>query len=143
MSIRTERIAEQLRQEISVILRDEVTDPRVEMCSITRIELSRDLSHAQVFWSPLAGGDAEIEEMEDGLGSAAGYVRKLVARRLSLRHTPEIHFRYDPAIGEGDRMLALLKDVRESDAARAPEEEDDAEGDGPEAAGEEDDGTAT
>ncbi len=130
MSIRTERIAEQLRQEISVILRDEVTDPRVETCSITRIKLSRDLSHAQVYWSPL-GGDVDVDEMEDGLVSAAGYVRKLIAGRLDLRHTPELQFRYDPSIGEGDRMLALLKEVRDDDDVRRAEA-----GDGGDTAGE-------
>jgi len=120
MSIRTERIAEQLRQEISVILRDEVTDPRVEMCSITRIKLSRDLSHAQVFWSPVAAGDVDVDEMEDGLVSAAPFVRRIVAQRLDLRRTPEIDFRYDPSIGEGDRMLALLNEVRADEDRRHP-----------------------
>lgn len=124
MSIRTERIAEQLRQEISVILRDEVTDPRVGPCAITRIHLSRDLSHVQVFWSPVAIGDVDVDEMEAGLVSASPYVRRIVAKRLDLRRTPAIDFRYDPSIGEGDRMLALLREVRGEDAERAGEHED-------------------
>jgi ribosome-binding factor A len=139
LSIRTERIAEQLRQEISVILRDEVTDPRVGMCSITRIKLSRDLSHAQVFWSPLAVDDVDVDEMEEGLISAAPFVRRLVAQRLDLRRTPAIDFRYDPSIGEGDRMLALLKDVRDDDAAAGAAAAED----GGAIAGDEDDGSAT
>lgn len=119
MSIRMERIAEQLREEISVILRDEVTDPRVGMVSITRVKLSRDLSHALVFWSPLSVEDADLDDTEDGLESAAPFVRRLVAERLDLRRTPQIDFRYDPSVGEGDRMLALMREVRADDAARA------------------------
>ncbi len=144
MSIRTERIAEQLRQEISVILRDEVTDPRVEMCSITRIKLSRDLSHALVFWSPVAGDDLDVDDMEDGLISAAPFVRRLVAQRLNLRRTPEIDFRYDPSVGEGDRMLALLKEVRDDEAARHPADAEGTDGEvDADPARESEDGAAT
>lgn len=111
-----ERISEQLKHEIAVILRDEVTDPRVGMLSITRIKLSRDLSHAQVFWSPFSADDVDLDDVEDGLLSAASFVRRLVAERLNLRRTPAIDFRYDPSLEEGDRMLALLNEVRETDA---------------------------
>ena len=137
MSIRTERITEQLRNEISVILRDSVTDPRIGMLSITRIKLSRDLSHAQVFWSPVGmAEDADLDDMEEGLASAASYVRKLVAQRLDLRKTPAFDFRYDPSIEKGDRTLTLLKELEISDEA-APDSET------AEAGGEDEDGSAT
>ena len=126
MSIRTERITEQLRNEISVILRDEVTDPRVGTLSITRIKLSRDLSHAQVFWSPLVADDVDLDDMEDGLASAAPFVRRLIAERLNLRRTPAFQFLYDPSIGEGDRTLGLLKSL-EHERAERPTDADAAE----------------
>lgn len=141
MSIRTERIAEQLRQEISIILRDDVTDPRIGECSITRIKLSRDLSHAQVFWSPLVLDAVDLDDMEEGLGSAAPFVRRLVAERLDLRRTPALDFRYDPSIAEGDRMLALMKEVRADDAERLADNRRDETPEG--ADGETDDGAAT
>jgi len=128
VSIRTERITEQLRNELSVILRDEVTDPRIGMLSILRIKLSRDLSHAQVFWSPVSLDDVDLEDMEEGLASAAPFIRRLVAERLNLRRTPAFDFRYDPSIQEGDRTLTLLKQL-EIAPERAPDgaggEEDD------------------
>ncbi len=144
MSIRTERITEQLRNEVSVILRDEVTDPRIEMLSITRIHLSRDLSHAQVFWSPFSMEDVDLDDMTEGLASAAPFVRRLVAQRLNLRRTPEIAFHYDPSIGEGDRMLALLKEVGASGSSTDSETADEAAREAREKAREEDeDGAAT
>lgn len=153
MSIRTERITEQLRHELSVILRDEVTDPRIGMLSILRIKLSRDLSHAQVFWSPLSLADVDLDEMEEGLTSAAPFIRRLVAERLNLRRTPALDFRYDPSIEEGDRTLTLLKQLEiaaERPAAGAGEGGDVADGErtpaapgGAGATGEGDDGAAT
>lgn len=142
MSIRNERISEQLRNEISVILRDSVTDPRIGMLSIIRIKLSRDLSHAQVFWSPVgAADDADMGEMEEGLASAAPYVRKLVAERLNLRKTPEFDFRHDRSIEEGDRTLTLLKQLEISPEAGADESSADSQT--AEAAGEDEDGAAS
>ena len=129
MSIRTERITEQLRNEISVILRDEVTDPRVGMLSITRIKLSRDLSHAQVFWSPVMAEDVDLDDMEDGLESAAPFVRRLIAERLNLRRTPAFQFLYDPSIGEGDRTLGLLKALEQERADQPGSDEEDEEQD--------------
>jgi len=130
VSIRTERITEQLRHELSVILRDEVTDPRIGMLSILRIKLSRDLSHAQVYWSPVSLADVDLDDMEEGLTSAAPFIRRLVAERLNLRRTPAFDFRYDPSIEEGDRTLTLLKQLEiESERATAdPNEGEDQSG---------------
>jgi ribosome-binding factor A len=125
VSIRTERITEQLRNELSVILRDDVTDPRIGMLSIIRIKLSRDLSHAQVFWSPISLADVDLDDMEEGLASAAPYIRRLVAERLNLRRTPAFDFRYDPSIEEGDRTLTLLKQLDIAPEAEAASEADD------------------
>jgi ribosome-binding factor A len=146
VSIRTERITEQLRNELSVILRDDVTDPRIGMLSIIRIKLSRDLSHAQVFWSPVSLDDVDLDDMEAGLASAAPYVRRLVAERLNLRRTPAFDFRYDPSIEEGDRTLTLLKQLDitpEADAAPGADEHAAPAQEAAAATGEDEDGATT
>ncbi len=119
MSIRGERIGEQIRQTLSRLLRDEVSDPRIGMLSLTRVEVAPDLSSAGVYWSPLVppeGAEAAggLERMSDGLASAAGFLRRRLAAELSLRRTPELLFRHDPSIERGAQVLELLREVNAS-----------------------------
>jgi ribosome-binding factor A len=125
VSIRTQRIAEQIRAEVARILREESSDPRIGMLSITRVKVSPDLSHAILFWSPLAlEGQAEPEEIEAGLRSATGFVRRLLARNLELRHTPALQFRHDPSIELGSRTIALLRSLEQDREATDPHGDD-------------------
>ena len=133
MSIRSERIGEQIRDELSRLLRDEVSDPRVGMVSLTHVEAAPDLSTASVYWSPLSAEreaqDIErLERVRDGLESASGFLRRRLANQLSLRRTPELIFRHDPSLEQGAEMLALLRnlsDEREASEARAENETDE------------------
>jgi ribosome-binding factor A len=109
MSRRRQRIAEQLKTEIARLLREEVTDPRIELVTLTRVDVAPDLSHALVFWSAL---DAESRErIEDGLQSAAPFLRRRLARQLPLKRMPELRFCYDPSLDLGSRTLALLRKI--------------------------------
>ncbi len=122
MSIRTERIGEQIRDELSRLLRDEVSDPRVGMVSLTKVEAAPDLSTASVHWSPLRadGGSTadDLERVNTGLVSAAGFLRRRLAQELSLRRTPELIFRHDPSIEQGAEMLALLRELSDERAKK-------------------------
>jgi len=112
MSMRTERIAEQIRAEIARILRDESSDPRIGLLTITRVKLSADLAQAIVFFSPLAVTDSDaVDELADGLDSASGFVRRRLAAKLDLRRTPALQFRHDSSIAEGSSTLALLRSL--------------------------------
>ena len=115
MSIRIERIGEQVRGELSRLLRDEVSDPRVGMLSLTRVEVAPDLSTAAVFWSPLGPKAEDVEQMAEGLMSAAGFLRRRLAKELSLRRTPELRFRHDPSLELGAETLALLRELEVAD----------------------------
>lgn len=124
MSIRTERIAEQIRGELARLLREEVHDPRIRLLSITRVKVSPDLSTALVFWSPLdVDADADPEDIAEGLESAAGFLRRQIGGALPLRRTPALSFRFDPSIREGARMLTLIRELPEVQHPR-----DDADG---------------
>ena len=119
MSRRTERIAEQLRSEIARVLSVEATDPRIRLVTLTRVDVTADLSRAVVFWSAIETGSAEsVEQVGAGLRSAASFVRSRLAQVLPLRRIPELHFRFDPSLVKGDEMLALLKSLS-SDRAKA------------------------
>ena len=114
MSIRTERIGEEIRGELSRLLRDEVSDPRVGLVSLTRVAVAPDLTTATIFWSSLeSDAPADLEQVEAGLASAAGFLRRRLATELSLRRTPELHFRHDPSLARGAEMLALLRELEE------------------------------
>jgi ribosome-binding factor A len=112
VSRRTERIAEQLKGEIARVLHEEVTDPRVRMVTLTRVDCAPDLSSALVFWSSLAADDvSKVDEIEAGLDSAAAFVRRRIAQVLPLRRTPRLLFRHDASLAAGSKMLSLLREI--------------------------------
>ena len=118
---RVERINELLRDELSQLIGRELKDPRLAgLISITEVETTSDLRHAKVFVS-VFGSDEERQSSLAALRSAAGFLRHEVAQRIEIRHMPELDFRLDASIERGDRILRLLRQVAEEDAARAPE----------------------
>ena len=99
---RGERLAEEIKREISAIIRDDMKDPRIDpvATSITRVEVSNDLGHARVFFSVL-GDEQKCGDTAAALDGAQGYIRTLVAGKLELRHAPEIVFQLDRSIEHG------------------------------------------
>ncbi len=113
MSRRTEKIGEQLRSEIAMLLVREVTDPRIQLVTLLRVDVAPDLSSALVFWSRVETPDApSIEDVQAGLDSAAPFLRRRLAQEIELRRMPVLLFRYDPSLEKGDAMLSLLKNLR-------------------------------
>jgi len=90
-----------------------VKDPRIGFVTITRVDVSEDCRSAKVYFS-VAGTPEERERSMEGLSSAKGYVRKELGRRIRLRYTPEIIFKFDPsieyAIHIGEVLRRLKKD---------------------------------
>jgi ribosome-binding factor A len=118
VSRRTERIAEQIQGEIARVLRAETTDPRIGLVTITRVDVAPDLSHALVFWSALASDDPdERGRIEDGLDSAAPFVRRQLAHVLRLRRMPELRFRFDPSLALGSQTLRVLRELEDDEPA--------------------------
>jgi len=119
-SRRPERVGEQIRGELARLLREEVTDPRVPLLTLTRVDVAPDFSNARVHWSALAEGVASdapsVETIEAGLDSAAGFLRSRLAALLTLRRVPELRFVHDPSLVEGAHTLALLRELRDGEA---------------------------
>ena len=104
------RIADQIQRELAEVIRTEMRDPRVGLVTLTGVELSRDQSHAKVFFTVLgAAGDAE--HALEGLGRAAGFLRSELARRLTTRKVPELHFEYDESVERGMRLSRLIDEA--------------------------------
>ena len=120
---RTARLNEQLRQEIALLIRDEVRDPRVGLTTITAVETSPELDHARVYMTAM-GEDAEKEEALSGLRSAAPFIRGQLGRRLHMRRIPELHFEIDRKLENALRIESLL---RQALSESGSEETDDRE----------------
>lgn len=121
MTRRTDRVSNLIRQEISELLREQVNDPRLSsLISITKVSTSRDLGHAKVFISTL-GDETNKSELLQGFTAASGFLRRELARRLSLRHMPELSFHFDDSIERGAEVLRLIEQV----TSNSTEDEDE------------------
>ncbi len=107
---RTVQVGGLIQKEISELLLRKIKDPRLEMITITAVEVSPDLKLARVFFSRF-GEVAEVQRGLEGLQSAAGFLKRELGQRLKLRHVPELEFRHDTSFEYGDRIESLLKDL--------------------------------
>ena len=98
------RINEEVLRELSIIIREELKDPRIDpICSVTRVNVSPDLKTAKAYISVLGDADSLARTME-GIESSKGYIRRLLAERINLRSTPEITYIADDSIAYGIEM---------------------------------------
>ena len=123
---RARRVEEQLKRLLSEQIRREVKDPRVGLITVTAVEVSRDLSHATVYFTPFAGLGDPAAALE-ALKHAAGYLRHQIRNRLRLRIAPELEFRLDDSVERGARLSALIHDAVEDDRRRHSETDPDTE----------------
>ena len=110
--VRKGRVSHQLQQEIACILQQELKDPGLGFITITKVELSSDMSHAKVGYSCLGGADVR-ERSQDALDRAAGFIRGLVKKRLRLKVIPELAFRYDASIEQSIEMSSKLDELKQ------------------------------
>lgn len=105
------QVAEIVRQVLAEALAREIRDPRVGLVTLTRVDVSGDLSHAQVYVM-VAGDEDERQRALEGLKSAAGFLRTKVAKELSTRTIPELHFELDRGLEHAARINAVLADLK-------------------------------
>jgi ribosome-binding factor A len=114
MSRRTQRLSEEIREEVARII-PTLKDPRVGFVTVTRTEMTPDLRTVRVHVGVL-GDAAQRAKTLQGLSQAAGFVRRELGRRLSIRHTPEVSFHYDEGLDATDRVARLLDEVRKGES---------------------------
>ncbi|MCZ6747434.1 MAG: 30S ribosome-binding factor RbfA [Acidobacteria bacterium] len=107
---RRDRVAANLHHSLTALLQSGMNDPRLGFITVTGVELSKDLGHAEVFVSILGDDEARTRSME-GLASAAGYLRRELAHSLNLRRTPDLRFHLDLSGDQGQRINRLLQDA--------------------------------
>lgn len=114
MSRRTERVNELLREELGELVQLHVKDPRVEgrFVSITEVDVSPDLKHADVYVSCLAV--EEGPEAVEGLQHSASFLHERLVSRLRMRSIPRLTFKIDRSIERGARLSSLIREVNDT-----------------------------
>lgn len=108
MSYRNIRIADQIRNELARLLREEVRDPRVGFVTLTEVDLSPDLKHARVYVTTLA---EDRESTLHALQRATPFLRRALAQQRNLRFTPQLRFMIDESVTTGFRVERLLQEI--------------------------------
>ncbi len=116
---RPDRVAEAIKKEASLIIHDELKDPRLGFVTITEVELTQDLREAKIFFSVL-GKEEERKKTKVALDSALGFIRRLIGKRIRLRFVPEITFKEDRSSEYGARIEELLNQVKEPEKINEP-----------------------
>ena len=137
---RIDRVNEQIKREIGVIIQQELADPRLRFVTITSVDVSRDLRTAKVYFSALAGrlpsaegsspegtsvprggGDKPAAEAaRQALQSATGIIRRRVGENVKMRYTPELHFIYDRSVEFSARVEQTLTEIHHDDTGKSP-----------------------
>ncbi|TCP14602.1 ribosome-binding factor A [Crenobacter luteus] len=111
---RSDRVADQIQRELAGMLQKGLKDPRVGWVTITAVDVTRDYSHAKIYYTVM--NESTREATAAALADAAGYLRNELGRRIRLFSMPQLHFVYDESIERGMYMNRLLDEVAEADA---------------------------
>ena len=112
---RSDRIGEQVMREVALVLRTEMSDPRLNLVTISTVHMSRDVAHATVLFTVMNGDDERRTQVAKILNGAAGFIRHILGKRLRLRSIPQLHFRFDEVPERGAHLSALIDSAVASD----------------------------
>ena len=121
---RARRIEDQIQRLLVDLIRREIKDPRVGPVTVTGVQVSPDLSHAKVFFTPFAGSGDAVQELK-GLQHGAGFLRRELKAALGMRQVPELHFEIDTSIEQGARLSTLIDAAVAADRARHVDSSDE------------------
>ena len=110
----SERLAGQLRRDLAKMILQEIKDPQVGFVSLSDVEVTRDLSHAKVFITVF--DPEKAKESLKALQRAAPFLRNRLARRLRMRHVPELHFLHDDSVEQGSHIDQLIAKALQADS---------------------------
>lgn len=110
-SKRLDRLSELIQRKLAQIIQQEIRDPRIGFVTLSGVEVTRDLSHAKIYFTTLTGDSQQAEQV---LNMASRYLRTALGRTLEARAVPQLHFIYDSSVEYGRRMSKLIKDSEPS-----------------------------
>lgn len=120
---RTQRIAERIREELSEMLIQEVSDPRLAGIFVTEVTVDRELAYANVYISALEGGE-RAREVLNALQHAQGFLRHALSGRIELRTFPRLRFHWDPTYERADKIERLIASLNEEESPEDAGDED-------------------
>lgn len=114
---RSDRVGDLIKEEIaSMVLHGDIKDPRIGFVTITHVKMTPDLKEAKVYFSQI-GSEEDIKKSKNGLNNASGYIRRNLAKRVSLRHIPTVTFEFDDSLQYSDRIEKVIKEIKEGDGS--------------------------
>ncbi|MFE4131436.1 30S ribosome-binding factor RbfA [Peribacillus sp. YIM B13482] len=122
MSLRSNRVGEQMKKELSEIIGRKIKDPRIGFVTVTDVEVTGDLQQATIYISVL-GDQEQREKTLQGLAKAKGFMRSEIGQRIRLRKTPELFFEFDESVDYGNRIESLISQINSEDKPAEKDEE--------------------
>ncbi|WP_172252877.1 30S ribosome-binding factor RbfA [Saccharibacillus deserti] len=127
--IRVGRVAEEIKKELSQLIQSELKDPRIGFVTVTDVEVTGDLSEANVYLSILGDEEAKQQSLA-GIAKATGFLRSEIGKRIRLRHTPSLLFHLDESIAYGNKIETLLGQIKTNEPGKAsPDNKGDGDAD--------------
>jgi len=123
MSLRANRVGEQMKKELGEIIGRKIKDPRIGFVTVTDVQVTGDLQQATVYISVL-GDEEQRENTLKGLAKAKGFIRSEIGNRIRLRKTPEIVFEFDESIDYGNRIETLLTKIHNEEKQAGDDHEE-------------------
>ena len=111
--MKIEKVNNMIQRELSSILMMEVKDPHIGFCTITAVDITNDLSIAKVYVSFL---NKNTKKSMEALERSKGYIRSLLAKRLTIRKCPELHFVLDTSLEYGNKIETIISEINQKDA---------------------------
>jgi len=111
MSYKQERLERIIEREIGDIIQTEVRDERLKYVTITKVSLTNDYSYATIYFRVL-GTEEQKKLTTETLLEAKGFIRTALSKRLEIKKTPELRFKYDDSLEQGDRIEEILKNLK-------------------------------
>ncbi|MCJ8010648.1 30S ribosome-binding factor RbfA [Paenibacillus sp. KQZ6P-2] len=113
--IRVGRVGEQIKKELSQLIQTELKDPRIGFLTVTGVDVTNDLSQAKVYLSVLGDEEQKANSLK-ALDKASGFLRSELGKRIRLRHTPELIFKFDESIAYGSHIEKLLGEIGKNES---------------------------
>ena len=109
---RIKRVEELVKENVAFIIQRKVKDPRLGFVTITDVEVSRDLRNAKVFFTLHDESEENMRETSEALEAASGFIRRVLGKRIELRHLPTLNFIYDNSLTRANRIENILKEIK-------------------------------
>lgn len=111
MSITTERLASQIQKELSILLLNEVKNPKIGYVTVTEVRLTNDLSFATVYYTVM-GDNSRIQVTQEALEGSEGFIKGEIAKKVQMRKVPKYIFKYDESLERGNKISKIIDDLK-------------------------------